>query len=62
MRIARPAGVRYSTQPMTGTSSSASSVMRRLRGQAVRPMPSSQAMGANGVTVGGVSTFGKLTR
>ena len=59
MRTARPAGVRYSNQPIAGTSSRASRVSAVW---VFRMGMGSQSMGANGVTVGGVLTLGKLTR
>ncbi|MNT38725.1 hypothetical protein D3C72_1749320 [compost metagenome] len=59
MRTARPSGVRISTQASNGTSSSASKVSAVCS-------PSigigSQSMASKGVMVGGVFTFGKLTR
>ncbi|MCY1381471.1 hypothetical protein D9M69_693820 [compost metagenome] len=59
MRGARPSGVRYSTQATAGTSSSANSVSAVC---APRMGTGSQSIGAKGVMVGGVFTFGKLTR
>ena len=59
MRSARPSGVRISTKASTGTSNSASSVSGVC---ASSTGIGSQAIGAKGSMVGGVSTFGKLTR
>ena len=59
VRSASPSGVRYSTQPTSGTASSASSVSGVC---AFSTGTGSQDMGAKGSIVGGVSTLGKLTR
>ena len=59
MRTAKPTGVRYSTKAMMGTSPSASNV----RGVCWFNIGSpSQSMALKGSIVGGVVTFGKLTR
>ncbi|MNW09718.1 hypothetical protein D3C71_2067830 [compost metagenome] len=64
MRIARPTGVRFSTQASMGTAASAISVIG-VCPASTGPMsgiPSRNFISANGVMVGGVLTLGNVTR
>ena len=64
MRIARPTGVRFSTQARIGTAASAISVMGVWPASTgpISGMPSRNFISANGVMVGGVFTLGNVTR